>query len=317
MSGATAAVTVIVPAWGVSDLLPEALASLQSQTRTDWRAVVVDDGDTAAVAAAVAPFLADERIRLLATDNVGLAGARNRAIAAADTPFVALLDGDDRYRPDYLERMLPALEADPRIGFVTSDALLFGLKLVEGKLFSQLEPQHGPITLERVLTRAFKVFGAAAIRRTAIEEVGGYDASLRSAEDLDLWIRLLERGWAAVRVDAPMVEYRRRAASLSGQSLSLARWVTEVYERAAVRLEGRPEQACALAMLERSRNDLRIEEGVADILAGRSWRGVAQLRTTDLADTSPRWRMAMRLFRLFPPLARPMLRRYMAAKSAS
>ena len=311
MAAETPAISVIVPAWGVGDFLAEALASLQAQTRKDWEAIVVDDGDTAAVAAAVAPFASDPRIRLLATDNGGLAVARNRGIEQARAERIALLDGDDRYRPDYLERMTAALDADPRLGFVTCDAWLFGSPAFHGKLFSELQPQTGEITLERVLRREFKVFGAATLRRSALREVGGYDARLRSAEDLDLWIRLLEAGWRGARVDAALYEYRRHAASLSASGLAMAGWVRQVYANAVERLAGRPEQQAARDMLAEAENKLRIEKAMTAILSGDSRGGVATLGTTDFGRGSIRWQAALAMFRLIPPLAVPAIRFYM------
>ena len=62
-------VAVIVPAYGVAHLLGEALDSLRAQSYADWECVVVDDGARDDVAGAAAPYLADPRIRLLATDN--------------------------------------------------------------------------------------------------------------------------------------------------------------------------------------------------------------------------------------------------------
>jgi cellulose synthase/poly-beta-1,6-N-acetylglucosamine synthase-like glycosyltransferase len=311
MSQARAAVTVIIPAWGVSEYVGETLASLQAQTRGDWEAVVIDDGDTQKVAAALAPFASDPRIRLLATDNVGLAGARNRGIATATTPYISMVDGDDRYRHDYLELMVAALESDEKLGFVTTDALMFGNPAFEGRLFSSTQPQSGAITLERVIRREFNVCGGSIVRREVMEAVGGYDARLRSAEDLDLWIRILERGWGAGKVDAPLLQYRRRAGSLSATSLSMARWEQQVFAQAVERLEGRPEQAAARDMLASAENRLRMEQGLAAVAEGRTREGLRLLRRTDIAASSAKWRLAMAAFRLFPPLAGPVIRFYM------
>src|SRR5690606_11651153 len=87
-------IAVIVPAFGVAHLLGAALDSLQAQSFTDWEAIVIDDGAPDDVAGAVAPYLGDSRIRFLQTENRGVSAARNRAIAAARAPLVALLDGD-------------------------------------------------------------------------------------------------------------------------------------------------------------------------------------------------------------------------------
>lgn len=311
MSTAPPLVTVIIPAWGAGPYLHETLSSLQAQTRGDWEAVVIDDGDAQAVATAVAPFAGDKRIRLLATGNGGPSAARNRGIAAATTPYVSMLDGDDRYRADYLELMVAALESDPRLGFVTSDALMFGNPAFEGKLFSSMQSQTGPITLERVIRRQFNVCGGSIVRREVMEAVGGYDERLRSAEDLDLWIRILEQGWQGARVDAPLIEYRRRAGSLSATSLSLARWDRQTFAQAVERLEGRPEQAAARDMLAVAENQLRIEQGLSAVVGGQTREGLRLLRQSDIAAKSVKWRLAMTAFRLFPPLAGPVIRFYM------
>lgn len=306
-----AIVTIIIPAWGAGPFLKEALASLQAQTRGDWEAVVIDDGDKDAVAAAATPFAGDTRIRLLQTENGGPSAARNRGIAAARTPYVAMLDGDDRYREDYVELMVSAIEADPGLGFVTSDARMFGNSAFEGRLFSSTQKQEGEITLDRVIRRDFNVCGGSIVRREVMEAVGGYDERLRSAEDLDLWIRILETGWRGAKVDAPLIQYRRRAGSLSATSVSLARWDEQTYRQAIERLSGRPEQAAARFMLGKAQNQLRIEQGLAAVVARRTREGLALLRRTDIAASSTKWRLAMAAFSLFPPLAGPVLRFYM------
>lgn len=304
-------VTVIVPAWGAGAYLGEALASLQAQTRADWQAVVIDDGDREPVEAAFAPFADDPRLRLLQTDNRGPSAARNRALAVCDTPFVSMVDGDDRYREDYLALMLAAFEADPGLAFVTSDAVMFGTPAFDGRLFSAMQPQAGPITLERVLRREYNVCGGSMVRREAMAAVGGYDETLRSSEDLDLWIRILETGRRGGRVDAPLIQYRRRSGSLSSAALALARWDREVYARAVARLGGRPERDAARAMLAQAERVLDYEEGLEDVLAGRTREGLGRLRRSGIAARSRKWRLGLAIFRLFPALAGPVIRSYM------
>jgi hypothetical protein len=270
---------------------------------------VVDDGDRG-IAQVVRAFAGDARFRLVESDHKGASAARNRGIALARAPLVSMLDGDDRYRPDYLERMAAAIRADPRLGFVTCDALLFGAPQFDGKLFSAVEPQTGEISLERVLRREFKIFGSSIVRREVMAAVGGYDEELASAEDMDLWIRILAAGWHAARVDRPLVEYRRRAGSLSADSLSLGRAGVSMYQKAVRLLEGRPEQQAATQMLARAEQKLRGEEGFAAVVQGRTREGVALLRASDLPRRSLKWRLALTAFALFPPLAKPVLRFY-------
>ena len=296
-------ISVIVPAYGVAHFLAEALDSLRAQDFSNWEAIVVDDGAPDDVASVVAGFAEDPRIRLLQTDNGGIAIARNRAVPAARAPLVCLLDGDDAYKSDYLSTMIAAIEADPALGFVTCDAWITGLRAREGQPFSRYTPQVGPITLERVLSRAFNVFVGCTIRRSALDRVGGFDGRLRSAEDLDLWIRLLEGGWQCGYVSRPLVRYRRRSDSLSADTVGLLRGTEQVYMNAAARLAGRPEIAVIQSVLLATRQRLSWCEAEALIRAGRPRDGVELLTASGADRRSLRWRIAMPIMRHAPWLA--------------
>ena len=302
------AISVIVPAYGLADLVGEALQSLQAQTFGDWEAIVVDDGSPDDVAGALAAFAGDPRIRLLATDNKGVATARNRGITAARAPLIALLDGDDIYEPDYLAKMKAAIEASPGIGFVSCDATFFGSTAMAGRRFSSHTPQETPVTLERVLRRAFNVFTAGMMLRAAFEATGGYDPTLRTAEDFDLWVRMLIAGWEARYVPEPLVRYRRRAGSLSQAWVAMLPMVARVYAKAEAALAGRHEQATAAEMRGLVEREIVWETGDAMIRDGRVREGLAILRQSDAGRRSPRWRIAMPLLRVMPALARPLLK---------
>ena len=80
----------------------------------------------------------------------------------------------------------------------------------QGRLFSDLYALRGPVTLDGVVSRDVQIFVGSMIRRTALDQVGGFDGELRAVEDLDLWIRLLSAGWRAEIVPEPLARYRRR-----------------------------------------------------------------------------------------------------------
>ena len=309
MNAPPPAVSVIVPAWGVAHLVGEALKSLQSQHFRDWEAIVIDDGAPDDVAGAVAPFAAaDPRIRFLATENGGLSAARNRAIAASRAPLIALLDGDDQYQPDYLERMVSAIRAAPDLGFVSCDAIYCGQPSREGRRFSEFHAQPGTPTLATVLDRRFNIFVAAILRREAYDATGGFDETLPAAEDFDMWIRILERGWRGAQVAEPLAIYRRRPGSLSSATHQLRLATARVYENAARRLAGRPEASIATAMAEKMRKEAGWAEGEDLVLTGHVSAGLSVLRKSRASTRSPRWRLMMALFRAAPPLAGPVLR---------
>ena len=297
---------MIVPAYGVAHLLADALASLQAQTRGDWEAIVVDDGAPDDVAGAFARFADDDRVGLLQTDNGGLATARNRAAAIARAPYLALLDGDDAWEPDYVATMLAAIEADPEVGFVTCDASYFGLADRAGERFSRFSRQDPPLTLERVLRRQFNIFVGCIIRREAFDAMGGFDGALRSVEDFDLWARLLAAGWRGGYVAAPLVRYRRRPGSLSSNERTMLACEQAVYAKLAAMLDGRSEAATARAMLADVEARAAWAEGEALILSGEARAGLRKL--SGIEQRSLRWKLAMPVMRMMPALAAPLLR---------
>ena len=105
-------ISVIVPVHDVAGHVEAAIASLHAQTLTDFEAIVVDDGssDGSGVLAAAAAG-SDARFRVIRQPNRGLSGARNAGLDVATGAFIAFLDGDDRFAPDYLERLHGVLEA--------------------------------------------------------------------------------------------------------------------------------------------------------------------------------------------------------------
>jgi glycosyltransferase involved in cell wall biosynthesis len=305
---AAPAISVIVPAWGVAHLVGEALASLQAQSFTDWEAIVVDDGGPDDVAGAVAPFATrDPRIRFVPMAHRGVSGARNHAIAAARAPLIAFLDGDDIALPAHLATLHAAIVADPGLGIVSCDATYTGQPAREGQLFSSHWPQAEEPTLDAVLARRSSIFIAALARRTAIEQAGGFDEALVSAEDLDLWIRILSHGWRATQLRIPLARYRRRPESASAATLRMTRATLAAYEKAARALDGRPEGRTAARMAAELAAEVEWIEAEEMVIAGRVSEGLRRLRTARAEARSPRWRLMMRLFRVAPPLARPLL----------
>jgi glycosyltransferase involved in cell wall biosynthesis len=104
-------ISVIVPVHDVAAHIGACLRSLRSQTFDDFEVIVVDDGSGDASAARAREAMAgDARFRLLGQSHAGLSVARNAGLAEARGEFIAFVDGDDRVMPDFLGRMLGALE---------------------------------------------------------------------------------------------------------------------------------------------------------------------------------------------------------------
>ena len=104
-------ISVVIPAYNAAAFIGTALASLREQSHRNWEALVIDDGSTDNTRAVVRQWAdEDDRIHLLEMPvNCGPAAARNTGFDAAQGEWIALLDADDSWEPERLERFLPHL----------------------------------------------------------------------------------------------------------------------------------------------------------------------------------------------------------------
>lgn len=304
-------VAVIVPAYGVAHLVGEALESLQAQTLTDWECVVIDDGAPDDVAGAVAPFLSDPRIRFLATANQGVSGARNTAIAHSTAPYIALLDGDDRFCPEYLARTVARLDADPSLRLVTVNAVIFGAVPRERHCFEEKQGRsdglHGD--LGEVLDRSFGVHIGSTFRRSDFERTHGFDTTMTHCEDFDMWVQLMLLGGRAGYIDEVLSEYRVRADSASASRVRMLRGNLKVYQKAIAALpESASEHALAQRLAGQTQQAIDFEHALDRVIDGDTAGGLAALRKVKTEVAGPVWTLSFALWTLLPALARPMLR---------
>lgn len=222
-------VTIIMPAYNVAPYIGEALASVMAQTRCDYEIIVVNDGSTDDLETAIAAYRT--RIVYIRQENGGVSAARNAALRVARGRYIALLDGDDVWMPNYLERLLGRLEADPQVDVIYPNAVVFGEPRLAGKLIQDIYPPREPITFEGLLTRECMVFGSLIFKRELIDRVGTFDEGLRYGEDFDMWLRMARLGYRFALMREPLVRYRRRAGSGSTAEVPMALGVVTVYEK--------------------------------------------------------------------------------------
>jgi glycosyltransferase involved in cell wall biosynthesis len=256
-------VSVLIPAYNVEEYVATAIESALDQTYPHVEVVVVNDGSTDGTAAAIAPYL--DRITYVDQANRGLAGARNEAIRASSGSLLALLDADDVWLPDRLERCVTRLEQEPEVGLVTTDAFLIedGVR-TERHCYGdrRVYPFPGPDDdqLEVIAMRNF-LFVSVVFRRELVDRFGGFDESLERAEDYELWARLLLTGTSAAYVPEALGYYRRRSDSLSASPEQwdahltvLERHLPALWARGAV---GRPRDLFEIGQRLAARGDRR------------------------------------------------------------
>ena len=160
-----------------------------------------------------------------------------------------------------------------------------------------------------ILTRNF-VFGLAAVRRTALLAVGGFDETIRYTADWDLWVRMVLTGSGIGCVDAPLARYRLRAGSLSAQRAHLIEGRLQTLAKAAGRDDLSPEERRVVQRsVKENRRRLPLAQARAAILEGRpdARRLTLQLARSDQHGGVTRIKAA--LSALSPRLARRLLAR--------
>jgi len=192
-------VTVVIPYFNHGRYLGEAVRSAVRQTAGEPRIVVVDDGSTDAESLRALEDLPD-RVEIVRQDNAGPAAARNAGIRRTDTPYLLMLDADDRLPEDALAVLLEALESDPQAGYAYGTMRHFGDWSGEVSF-----PDFDPF---RLLYRGI-VGWIGLLRRRCWEDVGGYDEELGGMEDWNLTLAALERGWHGRKVDHVVLDYRK------------------------------------------------------------------------------------------------------------
>lgn len=227
------AVSVIVPAYNVTRYIGDALDSLRAQTFRNFETIVVNDGcpDSANLEQVLEPYRGE--IVYIRQENRGLAGARNTAIQAARAPLVALLDSDDAWEPDYLQAQTDFLTKHPQTDVVSPNAYFVGETLFPGKTMADLFPSHGDVSFQSLLARDNQIFVGVTARREAIVRAGLFDPELRSAEDLDMWLRMAHGGARFAYNERPLVRYRARPDSLSNDPIWITNHVLQVYRKLA------------------------------------------------------------------------------------
>jgi glycosyltransferase involved in cell wall biosynthesis len=205
-------VSVVVPTRNRRAIVTATVGTVQNQVRVPLEVVVVDEGSEDGTAEALTA-LADDRIRVLRNDApTGVAAARNRGIREARGTWVALLDDDDLWAPDKLRAQLDAAEA------ASADWAYTGAVAVDDALtVVRAYPPPDPAEVrEQLPLRNMVPAGAsnALFRRALVDEVGGFDESLRHMADWDLWIRLGRAGIPACD-PRPLVAYRIHGGNAS------------------------------------------------------------------------------------------------------
>jgi glycosyltransferase involved in cell wall biosynthesis len=204
-----------MPVYNAVRFIDDAIASLRHQSLKDFEVVVVDDGSTDGTRERLIELATNEpRIHCFAQENGGISAARNRCISEARAPIIAWLDADDVADCGRLKKQLQYLESHGNCIALGSQFMTID---EDGKL---LWPSKQPLDHSAIEEKLWHGSGSAILnstlmtRRAAVLDAGGYDETLRTSEDLDLFLRLGEKGKLR-NLTEYLVYYRRHPGGIS------------------------------------------------------------------------------------------------------
>ncbi|MEZ5943495.1 MAG: glycosyltransferase family A protein [Planctomycetaceae bacterium] len=189
-------ISVVIPAYKAVDFIGRAIDSVWAQTFSPFEVIVVNDGSPDDTAEVVRQR-DGHRVRLISQENAGPGAARNHGIREAQGDWIALLDADDTWAPDKLEKQAALISDD--IGIVHC--------FISNALPIHLAP--GEVTFDAMWERNYIGTSTVLMRKQAWEQVGGFDEdrNLMGAEDYNLWLRIIHSGYRVATLREPLAYY--------------------------------------------------------------------------------------------------------------
>lgn len=187
-------VSIIIPTYGGANLLPRAIEGVLLQTHQEFELIIVDDNGKGTdnqlkTASVIEPYLTDSRIKYIVHDvNKNGSAARNTGVSHSKGNYIALLDDDDVYNPDFIEKQLAALKALPleyALVYCSHETYFDGVKIEEYHAEAS-----GNLLYENLVHSIEIATTSALIRRSAFENIGGFDESFRRHQDWEFMDRL-------------------------------------------------------------------------------------------------------------------------------
>ena len=231
-----------------------------AQTFADYEVIVINDGspDTEEFERAIEPYR--ERIRYIQRENGGASAARNAGLRVAKGEFIAFLDADDLWSPDYLDAQIQFIQEE-NCDLVCADAMITEDSPDAGKTYMETlmetAPAVGEVTfLQLVSAEQSLITSGVVARRELILDVGLFDLALRNAQDFDLWLRLARHGARLAYQRRVLLEYRARQGSLTGDAINSHQRELRVFDKIEQSYPLKPAERAEVSSVIRKRRAL-------------------------------------------------------------
>ena len=223
-------ISLIIPCYRDAATIDRALESVYRQTRPVEEVIVVIDcsPETEAIERVLRAF--PQVVLVKHAVNLGLAATRNTGVEAATGDIVTFLDADDELHPQKVELQLHVLGQNTAVTCAVR-RIRPGKPAGEPPLYENVGAGQTVTTTGKLLLTNFLTGASLMIQKDLMLKMGGYDSSLRSCEDYDLWLRLIECGVKVRNIQLPLYYYHLNERSLSHDVANVSYWELEVIKR--------------------------------------------------------------------------------------
>ncbi|MDI9636676.1 glycosyltransferase [Kamptonema cortianum] len=209
-------VSILLTCYNHIDYLPVCLKSVFDQSFQDFEVIALDDGSTDGTREWLQQYA--DRVKLVFNEtNLGTYGTLNVGLQHATGEFIAVLNDDDVWVPNKLERQVEMMDAEPLVGLVHTDGhFIDGTGcLMEGSPLGFEFPRTETGDVLLALVYANKIIASAAlVRRACFDELGGFNEDYFGSGDWEMWYRVAEK-WKVGYVAEPLTMYRVHGANAS------------------------------------------------------------------------------------------------------
>lgn len=185
-----AKVSVIIPTYNCAQYVIEAIESVLNQTYQNYEIIVFDDGSTDDTKSVIQPYIESGKIKYIYQENMGPGAARNRGIEIAEGDYVAFLDADDVWLPNFLEQSVNTLSQNIHAGFVYSGNYFVDENRKEIPNYIRKNVfKRGNVCLD-LFCNHFIMTPSVLIKKECFKKTGSFDENLMVGEDYDFFLRL-------------------------------------------------------------------------------------------------------------------------------
>lgn len=184
-------ISVVIPAYNCEDSILQCIDSVLNQTKRDLisKIIVVDDGSTDNTKKVITDrFKSEDKVKVYSKKNGGVSSARNYGIRLANTEWIALLDSDDVWKNDKIEKQVNKLVNHKQISFIGT-----GRNNEKVRIGKKIEDGLYEMSILNMLFKSWPHTSTALIKKALIEEAGFYDENRTHAEDGQLWLKILNK----------------------------------------------------------------------------------------------------------------------------